>query len=65
MKWKAAIVGPTGEVYTNTAAFEFLYAFPTCEEAEAHAECFLATGMKMDLIEQPEKPAEDSEPRKD
>jgi hypothetical protein len=40
MRWKVAIVGPTGEVYTNTAAFRLLYAFPTREEAEEQAACF-------------------------
>jgi len=40
MMWKTAIVGPTGEVHTNTTAFRLLYSFPTREEAEAHAACF-------------------------
>jgi hypothetical protein len=61
MKWKAAIVGLTGEVHTSTAAFQLLYSFPTREDAEAHVECFRTTGTKLALCEVPETPADDSE----
>jgi hypothetical protein len=39
MKWKVVIVGPKGAALKG-AAFGLLYAFPTKEEAEAHAESF-------------------------
>jgi hypothetical protein len=37
MRWKVVIAGPTGAVLAGTA-FELLYAFPSKEEAERHAE---------------------------
>ena len=48
MKWKVVIMGPTGTALTG-AAFVLLYSFPAREEAEAHAECFRNTGMKVTL----------------
>jgi hypothetical protein len=45
--WKVAAVGPTGTFFTDTIAFKLLYAFPTREEAETHAECFRIAGMKV------------------
>jgi hypothetical protein len=61
MKWKAAIVGPTDEVYRDTAAFRLLYSFPTREEAEAYAACFrfVETNIIVEC-EEPEKLADDS-----
>jgi hypothetical protein len=38
--WKVAIVGPAGEIYTDTSAFKLLYSFPTREAAEEHAGFF-------------------------
>jgi hypothetical protein len=46
--WKVAIVGPTGAALTGSA-FELLYAFPSKEAAEKHAECFRHTGAKLKL----------------
>ena len=52
MKWKVAIVGPTGAVYRDTNAFKLLYLFPTQEEAEEHATCFSKTGIKYALADE-------------
>jgi hypothetical protein len=52
MPWKVAIVGPSGAVFKDTNAFNLLYSFPTKEEAEAHAECFLKTGIKLALYDE-------------
>jgi len=49
--WKIAILGPTGAVLAGSA-FELLYAFPSKEEAEAHAECFRHTGVKLALCDE-------------
>ena len=46
MKWKVVIVGATGAAITG-AAFGLLYAFPTREEAEAHAVSFLVAETKV------------------
>jgi len=51
MKWKVAIVGPTGAA-VNTSAFRLLYSFPKKEEAEEHAECFRITGMSVTLSDE-------------
>jgi hypothetical protein len=48
--WKVAILGPTGAALTGSA-FELLYAFPSKEEAEEHAECFRHTGVKLALCD--------------
>ena len=48
--WKVAIMGPTG-VAVDGAGFRLLYAFPTREEAEEHAECFRHTGVKLALCD--------------
>jgi hypothetical protein len=48
MRWKVVSVGPTGAAIAN-GAFGMLYAFPTREEAEAHAMCFRITGMKVEV----------------
>jgi hypothetical protein len=52
MKWKVSIVGPAGTVYIDTDAFKLLYPFPTKQEAEAHAECFCKTGIKLALSDE-------------
>jgi hypothetical protein len=49
VSWRAAIAGPTG-ISTDAPAFGLLYAFPTREEAEAHAGCFGAAGVLMELV---------------
>ena len=46
--YKVTILGATGAVLASSA-FELLYAFPTREEAEEHAECFRHTGVKLAL----------------
>jgi hypothetical protein len=46
--WKVPILGPTGAALAGSA-FELLYAFPSKEEAEEHAECFRHTGVKLAL----------------
>jgi hypothetical protein len=50
MKWKVVIVGPAGTVMDETAS-RLLYSFPSREEAEAHAECFRKTGIKLVLCD--------------
>ena len=52
MKWKVVIVGPTGTVYKNTDTFRLLYPFPTREEAQAHANCLRAVGVKIALSDE-------------
>jgi hypothetical protein len=47
MKWKVCIVGPSGEMSTDTNAFKLLYPFPTREEAEQDANMLRAAGMKV------------------
>src|SRR6266853_4794756 len=49
--WKVPIVGPTG-VAVEGSAFRLLYSFPTREEAEEHAECFLHTGVRLALCDE-------------
>jgi hypothetical protein len=49
MRWKAAIMGPTGAA-TAGAAFRLLYPFPTRAVAEAHAKCFRAAGVLLELV---------------
>jgi hypothetical protein len=46
MTWKVVIVGPTDVALTG-AAFGLLYAFPTEEEAEAHAKSFRVAETKV------------------
>jgi hypothetical protein len=52
MRWKGAIVGPTGTMYNDTNAFHLLYPFPTREEAVKHAICFSKTGIKCVLADE-------------
>lgn len=52
MRWKVAIVGPTGTVYAYTNAFRLLYPFPRREEAEEHSTCFSKTGIKYALTDE-------------
>jgi hypothetical protein len=61
MKWKATIVGPTGEAYTNTTAFRLLYTFQTRQEAEAHAECLRSAGTEIVEYDEHASPADDCE----
>ena len=49
--WKVVIVGPTGAALAGSA-FELLYAFPSKEEAEEHADCFRKTGIKYALCDE-------------
>jgi hypothetical protein len=49
--WKVAILGPTGPALAGSA-FDLLYAFPSKEEAEEHAECFGKAGVKLALCEE-------------
>ena len=65
MKFKAIIVGPTGEAITNTTAFQLLYSYPTRESAEDHADCLRSVGTKIVECDEPEKPKYGREPQKD
>lgn len=50
--WKVVALGPAGTTANeNNFGFRLLYSFPTREEAEKHAECFRAAGMKCILRE--------------
>jgi len=51
MKWKVAITGSTGNVYSDTNAYKLLYPFPVRAEAEARANCLRVLGMKVALVE--------------
>jgi len=51
--WKVAILGSAGEAVEG-AAVQLLYSFPTQAEAEAHAECFRHTGVKLALCDEHE-----------
>jgi len=46
--WNVVIVSPTGAAI-DESAFGLLYAFPTREGAEEHADCFRKTGLKYAL----------------
>jgi hypothetical protein len=50
VKYEVVIVGPSGNVYTDTNAFKMLYPFPTREEAEEHADMLRVVGMKVALV---------------